>query len=439
MSTVGSDHVHEALSRTVLLVKQDVFPRLAAEQIVEHLAGRRVRVRADARNVDTAAGQAAVVAMVVAIAQLGARLAIDVPDVHVAGNQPPLRERDRLASGLRDLCADLIQPADLDAGDAVDVTVLVGDTPAFGVTGPALRAHGRAWEGAVAVDVREPAAPWAGSVPFGPLLASEAVAAEVFRAAMADLAIRCGVAPLLEHRIGAPAPVRIPLVPLELPEGLDLGAVEAISGGAITNAALAALLRTPGLRGALRVIDDDRGAVSNLNRYALLRASLLHAPKVDVLAGFSTPGLAIEPVDRRLTPETAAAIGPLAPRVLVGVDHIRSRWLAQELASGWVCVGGTSRMEVVISEHVPGGPCAGCMHPYDDDVVGDIPTISFVSQLAGVLQAHRLLHHATTGGTQPAVVAYGLGLPGPRPLMALGQIPRADCPVRCAVSRSAAA
>jgi len=158
---------------------------------------------------------------------------------------------------------------------------------------------------------------------------------------------------------------------------------------------------------------------------------------VQVLADLAPERLRIDPVDVRVTDETIEDLVPLADHVIVGVDDIPSRWLVQRHAPGWVCVGGTSRMEVVVSEHRPDTPCAGCMHPQDEDNQGFIPTVSFVSLLAGVIQAHRLVHYVATNKTLPAVIAYGLGLDGPQPLFPLGQLARADCPVGCAASRAA--
>jgi hypothetical protein len=432
--SAAPDHVHAALARTALLVEREIYPGLARGAVVEHLAATRIRICADERNVEETAGQAALTATVVAVAQLGVRLVLEVPEVEVRGPQPPLDASPTLAPALRELCADVIQPAEAEPEGAVELTVVIGSTPAPR-SGAVLRVHGSAWEGGVTPDARERVGAFAGELPFGALLGAKAAAAEVFRLSMAALGRRRGLAPLAEHRIGGPAPVHLRLEPVELAGGIDLGGVDAVSGGAITNALLGALLRVPSIRGSVRVFDDDVGAADNLNRYELLRRSRLGMPKVEALASFSTRPFAIEAVPERLTGQTAAAAGGLREHVVVGVDHVPSRWVAQENASGWVCVGGTSAMEILVSEHVPGGPCAGCMHPYDDADTGEIPTVSFVSQLAGVLQAHRLLHRLATGSSLPPLVGYGLGLSGPRPLLSLGQLARSDCPVGCAASR----
>jgi hypothetical protein len=423
--------LYDALSRTTLLVQGDLFPSLSNVQIVDHLAGRRVRLCADARNLAEPAGQAAVVSAAISIAQTGARLALELADIPVCGAQPPLAAEGSLPDALRAWGADLLQPMDLGPGEPVDLTVVFGDTATSAK--PAIRVVGGAWEARIG-DAAAPGSPWAGELPFGAMLSGPAVAAEAFRMAMDSLGATHGVRALPEHHVGAPGEVRLALEPLGVPAALALGALDFISAGAITNAAVAAMLRVPGMAGALRVFDADTGALSNLNRYALLNVLLLDQPKVHALARFQSRLLSIEPLAVRLGPQSGPTT--LAERVLVGVDDIPSRWLAQKRSPGWLCVAGTSRMEVVVSEHVRGGACAGCMHAHDDDGQALIPTASFVSQLAGVLQAYRLLANAIDGTTRPPLVAYGLGLNGPRPLLSLGQRAREDCPVACVASRA---
>lgn len=80
-----------------------------------------------------------------------------------------------------------------------------------------------------------------------------------------------------------------------------------------------------------------------------------------------------------------------ADQVVVGVDDIPSRWFVQRNAPGWIGVGATSHDYVLVSEHLPVHPCAGCAHPEDDPSDGTIPTIGFVSLWAGVVLTLRLL------------------------------------------------
>lgn len=251
---------------------------------------------------------------------------------------------------------------------------------------------------------------------------------------MRKLASRHLIQPLTSHRLASSPRVRLAVTPIESVP-VSLYRVDFVSGGAITNAAMFTLQRVTDFASAARVFDDDIVQASNLNRYPMLTLNDVGIEKVKALADAAPPGWTIEAVPMRLDATTIETAKPLAPHTLVGVDDIPSRWLIQRHAPDWVCVAGTSHFEVVVSEHVPGAPCAGCMHPHDDP--GDdplIPTASFVSMLGGILQAHRLVSHAAGQPPEPPVIAWALGLDGEHGMLTIGQSPRADCPVRCAAS-----
>jgi len=432
-----SDH-RKALTRTAQLVRAEIFPEIEEDAISDFLITRRVRLVADERNLACAGGQTAVIATAIAVAQTGARVGLDMPAVPLVGDQPPLPAGVNLRAGLEALLGDLINPRLLGPQEPADVAIVFGDTAVPGCEPDAavLVVGGGAWHARLRPAPDPRVGRWSTDVPFGPLLAAVAACAETFRTSMGALGLATGQEPTPQHRIGPAGAVDLELEPVELANLAQLHG-DAISAGAITNAALAALWRVEELAGTLRTADADTGERSNLNRYIHLRGAVLGEAKVQVLADLAPERLRIDPVDVRVTDETIEDLVPLADHVIVGVDDIPSRWLVQRHAPGWVCVGGTSRMEVVVSEHRPDTPCAGCMHPQDEDNQGFIPTVSFVSLLAGVIQAHRLVHYVATNKTLPAVIAYGLGLDGPQPLFPLGQLARADCPVGCAASRAA--
>lgn len=421
-------NLEEALSRTALLVKLDVFPQLDEPAIAGGLTTMRVRLAADAATVSCDAGQTALTAALIAVAQLGARVDLALPDGELIGPQPPLFGRE-LCAALMDLAEDLMLPASVD-GEPVDLAFVFGGACA-GEAGDVMYVHVDDWSAELG---EHPMQATSGRLPFGGLLAAAAIGAESLRCALRGLATSTGAPPLGEHRLERPPQVTLRLPPL--PAGtLELGAVDVISAGAITNAALFALLRWPDLRGRLRVVDDDIAAESNLNRYALLRRKHLRRAKVDVLHEYSMGELELVPVARRLTEATLDRLAPLSVRVLVGVDDIPSRWLVAGHAPGWMCVAGTTHFTVLVSEHGPGSPCAGCLHPRDDPGEADIPTASFVSQLAGTLQAYRLLASGYGAPISPPSLAAAFNLGAPRALMAIGMPPRADCPVGCAASQ----
>jgi ThiF family len=419
-----------ALDRTIALFKGDLFPTLDSDLLARELSVSRVLLGANSDNVESPAAQTALVTAFLAVAQCGLRIHLDIPNVAIAGPQPPLRGT-RLRDALVDLAADLITPVSLEPAPPEILQVLVGDSPAP-TGGAVLRIGGGPWRAELRLGRDAHVEPFVGAEPLGAVLAGIAAAAEVMRVTAGAIRDRheLGVAGVFD--LDGPREVELDLPPHALPAMLDLGAVDFISAGAITNACLFVLLRVPGLAAAFRVFDADRGEETNLNRYALLRRSGLGRPKVEILAGYAWSGLDISPHEMRLEADTATAVGSLAASIVCGVDDIPSRWLAQTMGPQWLCVGGTSHFTTLVSEHVAGMPCAGCLHPEDDpEAPAELPTISFTSLLAGALQAHRLLAHATGAAPADPVLGASFNLRAPYSLEEIGLAARLDCPVRC--------
>jgi hypothetical protein len=164
-----------------------------------------------------------------------------------------------------------------------------------------------------------------------------------------------------------------------------LGAFDIISAGAMTNGLLYALARLPSVIGMARLVEPDIAEVSNLNRYALLTIDDLEKPKAERLAALDLGGLTLKPLPWRF--ESQDSVGVLAPRALVGVDHIPTRWAVQRAMPCYLGIGATTHWSAMASCHRPGEACAGCAHPRDDIMEGPIPTVAFVSFLAALLQA----------------------------------------------------
>jgi molybdopterin/thiamine biosynthesis adenylyltransferase len=428
-----------ALDRTIRLLRGDLFPTLSPECLVEEMSSTRVQLLANADSLASPAAQTALVASFVCLAQLGFELHLQLPDVEVLGTQPPL-EGDRLLPALLELGEDLIAPPPVASGEPVAAVVAIGNTPVSereSAASPVFRLGGEAWRGAVGVGADARVEPLDSSLPFGAVLASVVAAAEVLRVICCRIAARRCVAVAAEFDLTEPRPLALSLPPLDLLGGLDLGPFDIVSAGAITNSCAFNLLRVPRLRGRARVFDADRSEESNLNRYPLMRRSQLGEEKVKSLASMAKGDLVIEPVAERLTESLARRLG-LRRRVLVGVDHVPSRWIAQRFCPEWLCVAGTTHFTVLVSEHAPGTPCAGCLHPRDDaGGPAELPTISFVSLLAGTLQAHRLLAHASGLPAAPPLLAAGFNLGSPEALTEVGLAANPGCPVGCMASMRA--
>ena len=429
-----------ALARTSLLIQRDVYPDAPEHEIVEALVGTRVRLVADESNLTSSAARTALVAAFVLIAELGCEIWLDVPSVETL-DQPPLPQGD-LRAGLLELGRTLITPATLDVEEPAALAIAFGDTPMRRADHRTVRVSGD--EFSMRLDEsRGGGLPWTGTLPFGALVSACAVAAEAFKEAMRKLGDQRVQHPHSERALPQPKSFELGLPPFAISEGgISLGRVDVISAGAITNAAIFALLRLAGVSGALRVFDEDRLARSNLNRYPLASVRQLSDLKVEALERLSTDRLEITGEAVRLDEVSAREFAPLSERVIIGVDHVPSRWVAQRHSPGWVGVGATSHFEVVVSGHPADGPCAGCLHPRDEDDAGDIPTASFVSALAGVLLAYRLAAQSVAPAsinTSSATLAAPLNLAGKHPFVTLPVAARADCPVESPVARKSAA
>jgi hypothetical protein len=428
-----------ALARTSLLIQRDVYTDVPEHEIVEALVGTRVRLVADESNLTSSAARTALVTAFVLIAELGCEIWLDVPSVETL-DQPPLPQGD-LRTGLIELGRTLITPAKVDVDEPAALAIAFGDTPMRRDDHRAVRVSGDGFSMRLQEN-RGGGRPWTGTLPFGAMLSACAVAAEAFKEAMGRLGDQREQRPCNVHALPRPRPFKLGLPPFAEPEaGISLGRVDVISAGAITNAAIFALLRLTGVSGTLRVFDDDRLAKSNLNRYPLASARQLSDLKVEALKRLSTDGLEITGEAVRFDEVSARRFGPLSERVIIGVDHVPSRWVAQRHSTGWVGVGATSHFEVLVSGHPADGPCAGCLHPRDEDDAGDIPTVSFVSALAGTLLAYRLAVQSVAPAlidTSSATLAAPLNLAGKHPFVTRPVAARADCPVESLVARESA-
>jgi hypothetical protein len=421
----------EALTRTALLLNHELFSGNADEgALIDALLATSVRLQADEAAVSCRAGQTAVVTAFSLVARLGIGVEIAMPNVQLFDLVAPLR-RDRLVDALIDLGADLVPGAmvRIEQGP-VDETFLFGT----GVADRPVRV-GVSDFGCELSRTDEPSL-CLGELPWGGFAAGASIAPIALAAAM----------PRLEHAAGCAArsprpspgpPVVIDLrslIPgLDRAAGLDLGRVDAVSGGAITHGLLFCLLRVPELRLEMRVIEEQRAELSNINRYQLLRASDHGRVKIEQLESIAARGVKIAGVRELFTKATRRGLLPLADRVLVGVDDVEARWWVQEENPLWLAVGATGNHLAQLTIHAPGSPCAACIHstPLPDQI---IPTISFVSFWAGLLQAAALVSDMAAG---PNLVVYPFALGG---ATAIGQFaigPSPQCPIGCPASAAA--
>ena len=429
----------QALDRTLLLSRDLIEGEAKSDAaVLRELTSMRVAIVADERNVTTNWAQTLITTLTSLLVECGAQLCFTFADVDVVGEQPPLRGRS-LRTALSELASDSVpsRVADDGAFDSdVDVMFAIGDSPALRCRGLSWRLHGEDWRGSMSA-VNEAVPLVTGSLPFGAGAAAALASVEPFKIAIRRAAAALGVKAPIPELLAPTAQASITFTaPAAAWQGRDIGSVDFISAGAINTAALHVLHRVPNLRLSGRIVDDDILEASNLNRYLLARRADVEArrSKVAAVAQWNTGGVALTPLLERYTAESLPRINPLAQRVVVGADDVPTRWLVQEQWPSWLGVGATGNVLVQVSEHSPGQPCAGCMHPTDDAVRMAIPTMSTVSYWAGLLLAARLIRSAM--GTrverdEQAVDLWPLRLDLKTSLVFRGVPRNPRCPVKC--------
>jgi len=384
--------LEDALDRTLRLVETQLRPDAPRADVLQALTTTRVMLRADHDTLSTASGQSALVTAALAMARSGHEVWIDAPDVPMVGAQSPLNGV-RLLPALAEVGADLLPTRVIAIGHPpgpVDAAFAFGAAP-LPTADAAWRLNARAWTARLLPP--EEMERWrADDWPLGGLGAGYLAAGEVFKIAVRKLA-HLAAGPLFTDLFAPCAGCTIELAPPGATRGAALGAFDIISGGAITNAALFALLRLPSVTGHARILDKDTNSLSNLNRNALLLRSRLEAFKVEDLATYGN-GLVLEPLPVRYG-EAGGHDPVLRARVLVGVDHIASRWAAQAAGPAWLGIGATEEFSVLRTVHPAGAPCAACLHPHDPGPTDDpIPTCAFVSGWAGLFLAAAYVREA---------------------------------------------
>ena len=375
----------QALDRTLLLMRDYLVPGVPDRRLLDALRNTRVVLRSDRANLQSASAQTALITTALLTARSGAQVFLDVPDVPIKGAQPPLASGQLLRAMLA-IGDDLVPGFEWVEGlptDPPDLTILIGDTTPRHEKLPHFALSGRNWTGGIA----EFGSRWNNcSAPVGAEVASGLAAGEVFKISMRRL-VSESTAPTIFSDLFVPvSEATLTLAPegIALPDAL--GEFDCVSGGAIIQSALYNLARF-NLAGVARVIEPTTSELSNINRYPLLLRSRVGAMKATDLSEMRLGPLSVSPILARYDSEFELLHGPLKRHVLVGVDHIPTRWIVQEATPAWLGIGATSHYSAMASYHTPTLPCARCLHPTDDDADGPIPTAAFVSHWAGLYLA----------------------------------------------------
>jgi hypothetical protein len=427
----------EELNRTILLCRDYVQDGLTDQEIARSFHTTRVLCVSDLTNLSSHSGQTAIVTLVSLLNRMGIQVELSIPEVPILLPQPPLSGiflREALIASSETLVvgATVCRKAEFNP----DLIFVLGDS-SIDNHAPYSRLTGSDWFAALAVDGSGEVHRWTANLPIGSMVSAALAANEAFKFVIRRMPLR-NQNDQVFFEPSRSCSWNFDSVPIP-EEGVDLGNVDVISAGAISQATLYALMRFPNLQMSGRIFDDDLTGASNLNRNMLTIASNVGSSKAQVVAQLCGTKLKLEPLANRFE-DKSLIIGNLAERVLVGVDDIPSRWAVQRHAPGWVGASGTSHFSISSSAHRPGEPCCGCLHPVDDSAGADrIPTVSFVSFWAGLALAIRLFREAI-GAPYPLDRQHlwltPLRMDKPHAAMWLPVAPRRDCPVHCSASRA---
>ncbi len=386
--------LREALDRTLLLMRDEISDSASDQELLFALADTSVVLVADEANLSFHSAQTAYVTAAMLLARSGHKVYLAAPNVELLRAQPPLAA-GKLIDQLN-LVGQALLPGFSFGRDAphgvAELAVLLGDTIWSGAAVRQIRLNATSWQ--ARMTPAELSKPWAADDwPLGAMGAAALATAEAFKTAMNRLAFAARDPKHFGELFAPTAGAYIDLAPRGTPEVSSLRQLDFISGGAISSCALYALLRLPRLEGVARVIEHDTVALSNLNRGMLFLRSSCTTLKSEVLAGYSTATFPIISAPFQFDQRAFAKLGHLTDAVLVGVDDIKARWNVQRAWPRWLGVGATTHFSAMASFHTLSTPCAGCLHPRDDDAEGPIPTVAFVSFWSGLwLVAYYLRH-----------------------------------------------
>ncbi len=248
------------------------------------------------------------------------------------------------------ILARAINP-DIDIGDDIATTsimVVVGDTPVNRDV-PAIYAGSDGW--VVRLSPSHPVGSGATANPFGAAAAACFAAANVFRLRFAEHLPGGSlddpfILSLLDLVPNAPHPANPEVGPVDLAESHLVGV------GAIGNATVWTLARTPGLCGTLHLVDHEVIDVSNLQRYVLATQADVGRAKVAVAsAALASAQLDAQPHQERWGDFLRCRQNWNLERVAVAVDSERDRQAVQAALPRWIANAWTQPGDLGVSRH----------------------------------------------------------------------------------------
>lgn len=238
------------LDRTLTLIKEELAPTVSEHAIVAALESTRIVISSDHENCNSHSARTAILTAALLMARCGLEVWVDTPDFEIDDKQPPFapgpmsNSVTKISSRLR---IRFGTPHD------ADVVITLGDTPAKITKGFRLLLNCEDWSGVLGDGSRWRDSEW----PFGAMSAAAMAAGEAFKVAMQPLSDYSRSPQAFREHFTPLSSYRVSIFSQPIPASSEFGRVDVVSGGAVTNAALYALLRVSGATGSMRVIETS--------------------------------------------------------------------------------------------------------------------------------------------------------------------------------------
>jgi hypothetical protein len=411
-------------------MRDEISDDTSDEALLAALTDTRVALVADSKNLNAHSAQSAYATAAMLLARSGHEVILSAPNVEMVGAQPPLTA-GRLIDQLTTAAPNLLPGAAFTLGDTrnCDLALFFGDTELSACAGRQVRLNATSWQ-AQMVPVADKRLWSAGDWPIGGMGAAGLAAGEAFKIAMQRLRFAATNTAIFDQLFSPSFDVAVDLAPPNTKQMSNLNQIDLVSGGAINSASLYALLRLPNLSGAGRIVEYDTVALSNLNRGMLFLMSDLDRLKAESLSAHGHKDFSIFSMPVAFDTDWYAKLGRTSDAVFVGVDDISARWDVQRAWPEWLGVGATTHFNSMASFHTADTPCAGCLHPKDDQTERVVPTVAFVSFWAGLWLASYYLRHLAGENCVEQQQLYFCPL-RPEHIWRSPVEWRLDCPVKC--------
>lgn len=340
------------------------------------------------------------------LARFCKRLALIIPDDIPSLIHPPLAYSENLLGCLAGMTQEInplieLEIVSTDRKGLYDAALVVGQYK--GELGKTVYINSDGWLAYIDTDGNHFS--WIGDNPnpIGAYTAASLGVAEIFKTIMSKLSMRNRFATtpsgsyvfstldygFRNNKLGG----------IKLSKTAQIGSLHMISMGAINSAVLYTLSSIPEIQVKASVVEPQICDISNLNRYLLLTAeeAIQGVSKCSIAQKIAKHLLEIEVYPESYEDYRRRLQSPI-DTALIGVDNDETRWHIQEDLPGFLLCGGTELYQVRISRHVYPfeEACLGCIYTKRNLATftaqtEPVPSISFVSALAGILMAGELL------------------------------------------------